>query len=112
MNKLTIEWTAHRLANDEDEARGFAAAEAVMINGGDWHSIASAFHDAMTQGWANPDVDSYTLSTAELNAAAPLMDDDLREAIHDDTRATDPIWFLTEYRHRHFDKFGNDFVIA
>jgi len=49
---------------------------------------------------------------ADLENAAPLMDDDIRENIHDDSRAFDPIWFMAEYRRRHAEKFGDEFSVA
>lgn len=44
-----------------------------------------------------------------LEIAAQYMDDELREAIHDDERASDPVWFLAEYERRHLAKFGESF---
>lgn len=107
---LAIEWTGRRHANDQDEARGFAAAEAALANGGDWDAAQHAFHAAMTAGWANSAIDNYNLTTRELQNAVMLMDDELREDIHDDERASDPRWFMAEYRRRHAEKFGTDFV--
>jgi hypothetical protein len=112
MTKLMIEWTGRRHANDQDEARGFEAAEAVLANGGDWDSAQLAFHSAMTEGWARADIDNYTLTTAELDWAASLMDDEIREDIHDEERASDPIWFLAEYERRHEAKFGETFEVG
>lgn len=111
MTMLKIEWAGRRHASDADEARGFEAAEAVLAAGGDWDSAQLAFHAAMTSGWENPEIDNYTLTTKELFGAANLMDDELREDIHDDERARDPIWFMAEYRRRHADKFGAEFAL-
>lgn len=44
-----------------------------------------------------------------LGIAAPLMDDELREAIHDEPRASDPAWFLDEYQRRHLARYGQKF---
>jgi len=49
---------------------------------------------------------------ANLAAAAMLMDTDIREAIHDDCRASDAEWFLAEYCARHKAKFGEAFSWA
>lgn len=111
MTSLKIEWTGRRHASDADEMRGFKAAETVLSAGGNWDAAQLAFHDAMTSGWANPEIDNYTLTTKELFRAANLMDDDLREDIHDDDRASDPIWFMAEYRRRHEEKFGLAFSL-
>jgi hypothetical protein len=112
MTALKVEWTGNRFGNDADEERGLAAAETAIKKGADWHDVIVAFHGAMTKGWANADrVDNYILTTQEMTAAAHLMDDDIREDIHDDSRAEDPIWFLSEYRRRHVEKFGEEFVV-
>ena len=47
-----------------------------------------------------------------LDAAAELMDGEIREAIHDDPRAVCPHWFLAEYKRRHLAKFGEEFRFA
>jgi len=51
-------------------------------------------------------------SIKNLEAASIFMDDDIREAIHSDARATDAAWFLAEYCARHKAKFGEDFSWA
>jgi len=54
----------------------------------------------------------YRNAEANLAAAAMLMDTDIREAIHDDYRASDAEWFLLEYCARHKAKFGEAFSWA
>ena len=55
-------------------------------------------------------------SIKNLEAAAILMDDDIREAIHADAvcgqRTADAAWFLAEYCARHEAKFGEVFKWA
>ena len=57
-------------------------------------------------------IDTTTRVRDNLDAAAELMDDDLREAIHLDPRRACPHWFLAEYGRRHLEKFGEDFAPA
>lgn len=113
MTTLKIEWTGSRQADDAEVERGLAAANAAIDTGVNWLGVLNAFHGALTQGWVNPTAaDNYTLTTQELTAAVPMMDDEIREDIHDDDRAADPIWFLAEYQRRHADKFGEPFAFA
>ena len=45
-------------------------------------------------------------------AAVELMDDDIREAVHDEPDASDIHWFLAEYARRHEAKFCEPFAPA
>lgn len=103
MDTLTIEWTGRRWATDEQEARAIEAAKAVLEQGGTWVEAVKACDEIM------PPTYNYIVTTIELMRASPLMDDDIREAIHDDPLAVDPIWFLAEYKRRHLKRFGVPF---
>lgn len=112
MTRFVAEWTGRRHASDADESRADAAAQVAEANGASWSEIATAYHAALTVGWYDPDAaDNYTLTTRDLQNAAPLMDDDLREAVHDTAIADDPREFLTEYRRRHEAKYGEAFAV-
>lgn len=45
------------------------------------------------------------------NAAVELMDDEIREAVHQELSPCSDEEFLTEYMKRHAEKYGVDFVI-
>jgi len=45
------------------------------------------------------------------DAAVALMDDDIREDIHDSGEYDTPEKFLAEYERRHKEKFGVDFIV-
>ena len=111
MTTLCIEWTGRRHADDADEEAGIAAAECALSRGATWPEAETACASAMTAGWADTSVDNWSLTTRELTAAAPLMDDELREAIHDEVGAEDPRWYLAEYERRHAATFDAPFVV-
>lgn len=50
--------------------------------------------------------------TIDFEAAAALMDDEIREHMHDNYEPgfDDPQAFLTEYARRHRERFGEDFA--
>lgn len=109
MTTLYIEWTGRVLASDQEQEAGLAAAQAVLDAGGSFTEAETACAAAMFADWQSQP-DNWGIMTREIQSAAPLMDDELREAIHDDERARDPIWFLAEYRARHEVKFGEPFA--
>ena len=44
-------------------------------------------------------------------AAVELMDDEIREAVHQELSPCTDEEFLTEYMKRHAEKYGMDFVV-
>lgn len=49
-------------------------------------------------------------NTIDFEAAANLMDDDIREALHSDGTDRTPTAFLAAYAIRHEEKFGEEFA--
>lgn len=58
------------------------------------------------------DSETFEQATRFYNASVMLMDDELREEIHDDLAPCTEEAFLAEYCKRHEAKFGEDFVIS
>ena len=46
-----------------------------------------------------------------MDAAVMLMDDEIREAIHCDIAPCTEQEFVDEYCKRHFEKYGEDFIV-
>ena len=46
-----------------------------------------------------------------MDAAVMLMDDEIREAIHSDIAPCTEQEFVDEYCKRHFEKYGEDFIV-
>ena len=46
-----------------------------------------------------------------MDAAVMLMDDEIREAIHSDIASCTEQEFVDEYCKRHFEKYGEDFIV-
>ena len=47
-----------------------------------------------------------------MDAAVMLMDDEIREAIHFDIALCTEQEFVDEYCKRHFEKYGEDFIVT
>lgn len=51
------------------------------------------------------------IESGHYNAAVELMDDELREAVHNDLAPCTDKEFLAEYMKRHLEKYGEEFTI-
>ena len=51
------------------------------------------------------------LDTVDYDVATLLMDDEIRDAIHDDLAPCNIQVFMDEYVKRHFAKYGIDFEV-
>lgn len=68
--------------------------------------------EAIARGWEKTPADVMDqLVSYSWESIVNLMDDEIREAVHADLAPCSDAEFLEEYKKRHFEKYGKEFVV-